>query len=141
MLNKSGLWLIGFVMALSALQGCGPQAKSDANQTGSEVAETTKNAGKSISAGAASAEASLSNDAAKAKKDLANDETSLKVKQALSSATDVDATNIKVDSSGKTVTIHGSVPTTGQKVKAGTITKDILGSTYKITNELMVGPG
>lgn len=155
-MNKSYLFALASVAAIGALSGCTPDAKSDYSQAGAAITTAAKDTGKAIktdvdhasgsvkSSSSSSSSGSSGNSGGgtmdKAKAALTNDETSLKVKQALDSASDVQAQNIKVDTNGSSVLLHGTVPTAAQKNKATAIAKDILGSGYKIQNQLLVGP-
>jgi len=148
MLKKSR-WLLASIAAVLAIGGCTDQAKQDysaagtdaanaAKETGKAISEDASKAGASFKSGADKAGQSLSAAAAGAKKALSNDETSASVQQALLAAKDLKTTNLKVDTTGTLVTLHGSVPTDDQKRRAEEIAKGVLGSTYTLDDQLKV---
>jgi len=130
MLNKSGQLVLGAGFVLMVMNGCSPQAKQDVSD-----ADTA------IKTEGAAASKSISDATANSKKALSNDETSATVKQALLTAKDLTTANLLVDTDGKKVTLHGSVPTADQKKRAEEIAKNLLGSDYKVDIQLKVSSG
>jgi osmotically-inducible protein OsmY len=130
MLKQKELWVVVLGLTLLMLSGCGPEAKQDVDK-----ADTA------IKTDAAAASKSISDATANTKKALSNDETSATVKQALLTAKDLTTTNLLVDTNGKKVTLHGSVPTGDQKKRAEQIAKTQLGSGYTVVDQLKVGSG
>ena len=66
-----------------------------------------------------------------------------KVKQAMDSASGLEAKDIKVDTDAKakTITLSGTVPTPQQKKQALGLAKGIAGTEYKVTDKVTVAPG
>jgi len=111
------------------LVGCSDQAKDSYDSAGSNIKQAAKNTGEAIKA-----------DTAKAGKALSNDETSAAIKQALNTAKDLKAGDIKVDTQDKKVTLSGMVPTAAEKSRAEQIAKAQLGAGYSLDDKLVVTP-
>lgn len=62
-----------------------------------------------------------------------------KIKNAVGSS-DVDTSNVSIDTIGKTIYMIGNVPTQAMKDKAEKIAKDMADAGYAVENDLKVGP-
>ncbi len=120
-------------MALGILGGCTPEARDKYDKAGDATADAV--ATDAAKTGEAAAEAG-----AKVEDAADSAGTTLKVKNALLTASDLKTSDLNVETMGETVTLKGSVPTSEQKMQAETIAKGQVGSNYKIDNQLTVGP-
>jgi len=129
MLKKLGIYGAIAILSIVGLAGCSDQAEDQYSSAGSNLKQAAKDTGEAIKS-----------DANKAGKALSNDETSAAVKQALNTAKDLKAGDIKVDTKDKMVTLSGMVPTAGEKSRAEQIAKGQLGAGYSLENKLVVTP-
>lgn len=127
-MNIRSLESVVFALAaLVALAGCNQQERD--STVSNEVTQTAAHAGKAIS-----------DSAAKAKVELTNDGISAKVKESLLTANNLNTGDLRVDTDGKVVVLHGTVPTNLEKSRAETIAKGQVGPNYKVINQLAVKP-
>lgn len=155
--------LISALAAAALLGGCTQQARDQydaagsdvskaAEHTGAAVSTDAKNTGQAVAAGAENAAATAKAAGEKAAADAkeagakaaqATDNAAMtgKVKTAITSASDLNVADLNVDTTGKTITLKGSVPTADQKKRADQIAKGIAGKDYTVDDQLTVGGG
>ena len=148
MLKDSTAIVAGVVLGLG-LVGCTEESKSKYDAAGQEISKAAKDtgqalesdakvAGKDIKQAADSAGVKLKVAADKTKEASDNAVESTKVKTALNSASGLQAKDISVttDNKAKTVTLGGTVPDSKQKAQALSIAKGIVGTEYKLADNL-----
>ena len=134
----------------AAASKVGSAVSTDAKATGAAISESTKDAaaktkpemdkaGADIKDAAKNVASAASTTAAEAKEATDRALMTGKVKSALKSAAGLDTSALNVDTE-KDGAVHltGSVPTAAQKKQAESVAKGIVGSTYKLDNELTV---
>lgn len=131
------------------IAGCTKEAQDKYSEAGSQASAAAKTAGEAVSADAKVAAPKVKaamDEAGKklaeatedSKKAAAQSLMTGKVKQALLAAEGLDTSHLDVSTTGKTVTLSGSVPSKDQKRQAEMIAKGIVGDDFILLDELAV---
>lgn len=128
------------------LAGCSQEAQKDAAAAGDAAGTAVSKGGEAVAtdvnkAGEAAVNAGeAAVDATKNGVEAVADATMTpKVKNALLSASGLDASKINVETMGNTIMLKGSVPDEKQKNQAGAAAKAIAGGEFTVKNELTIG--
>ena len=139
MFKKAQPWILTAALACLAIAGCSQEARNDYKAAGSSVTTAAKDAEKAVDADAVATGQSFADATDSTAK--ANHDTSARVKQALLDSPDIETTDLKVDTNGRTVTLHGGVQTEEQNQRAEQLARELLGSAYTVEDQLKVGGG
>ncbi len=129
--------------------GCTPEGRDKFDAAGEKSAEATKATGDAISTdasksgeavanGAKAAGQAVANTAENTKKAADNAALTLKIKQALLTATDLKTRDLNVDTMDGKVALRGSVTNQDQKDRAQKIAEGIAGKDMPVTNQLTI---
>lgn len=125
--------------AQQKMDAAGDNAAKAADQTGDAVATDANKAGQAIERGAENAGEAVKGAAEDAAQATDNAGMTLKIKNAILSAENLDATDLNVDTKDKTVILKGWVPNAENKKRAESIAKNTVGNEYTVRNELQIG--
>ncbi len=119
--------IFALASAIGIAVGCSDQGKEafhEADQSSSQAAQKLVHAAKT--------------DAKATTENLQNQAMAEKVRAALSSASDLDTSNLHIQDTGKVITLTGTVPSQAEKDRASTIAKGIVGKEFSIEDKLEV---
>ncbi|RYG34670.1 BON domain-containing protein [bacterium] len=131
------------------LGGCTPEARDKYDSAGDSVSNAAKKTGDAVSTDAKKTGEAIENTAegaVEATKDAAknaadavdNSGITLKVKNAILTAENLEAKDLNVDTIGKKVVLRGSVTTAENKKRAEDIAKTQVGGEFTVENQLTV---
>lgn len=136
-----GMALVGCSQEAQQKYGeAGDASKEAAAKTGEAVSTDAKKTGEAVAAGAENAAENVKNAADNAKEGVDAAGMTGKVKSAIVSASDLDSSDINVDTVDKKIMLKGSVPTEAEKKKAEMLAKGIAGKDYTVDDQLVVKP-
>jgi osmotically-inducible protein OsmY len=135
-LGHSSVVFVCTAIAGIIITGCTDEARTDYSDAGSKTAIAAKDTGKAIVADATAAAHSVAGEIDNASR--ANNQTSAKVKRAILDATDIETTELSVDTNGSKVTLHGSVVTEVQNQRAEQLARSVVGPNYTVDDKLAV---
>ena len=145
---RLNLAVFSAALVLSAMIGCSQQSKDEYSAAGNDVKSAAQKTGEAISNDTKKAGEefkgsdvgkSLSQATEKTKVALENDKVSADVTHAIGESKDIQVSNLKVDTSGKQVTLQGIVPTAAQKTVAEHLAKTACGNGCVVADKLTVG--
>ena len=109
----------------SAAQKTGKALKEDTQKAGEEIKAKTKDVGPDLSKATANTRAVLD-----------NDKMSLTITNAIGERKDFTVKDLKVDTNGMKITLHGSVTSAAQKQLAEKVAKDTCGAGCTVDDQL-----
>ncbi len=119
-----------------AYDAAGKDLKSAAQETGKALKEDTRKAGEELKAKTKDMGPDLSKATANTKAALDNDKMSLTITNAIGERKDFTVKDLKVDTNGTKITLHGSVSSAAQKQLAEKVAKDTCGPGCTVDDQL-----
>jgi osmotically-inducible protein OsmY len=129
------------VLATMGLTGCTKEGQEKYGEAGDAASTAVKKTGDAAATDAAVTGEKAKEAGKEATKAVDNSGVTLKVKNALLTASDLKTSDLNVDTVDNTVHLKGSVQTEDQKKRAEEIAKGLVGDKMTVSNELTVVPG